>query len=119
MSKVKNNKKYYHRKLVRDRIPEIIESAGDSYKARTLNLREYRKLLRKKLVEEAKELENARRDELTNELADVLQLVKSIAEFEGITLKSIEAKRRKKEKRVGVFKKRIFLIWSDKPAGSK
>ena len=112
-------KKYYHRKLIRDRIPEIIDSKGDSYKTRKLNTQEYRKLLRKKLVEEAKELASARKDELTNELADVLQLVKSITELEGISFKSIEEKRRKKKKRAGAFKKRIFLIWSDKPAGGK
>lgn len=119
MSKVKANKKYYHRKLVRDRIPEIIESKGGSYKAKLLNTKEFRRFLRKKLAEEAKELVGARKNELVNELADVLQLIKSIAELESIPFKSIESKRKKKEKKVGAFKKQIFLVWSDKPAGGK
>lgn len=118
MSKVKI-KKHYHRKLVRDRIPEIIESKGDLYKARILKMREYRKLLRKKLVEEAKELENVRKTDLIKELADILQVLKSIADFEKVPFKKIEDKRKQRERERGGFRKRIFLIWSNKPAGEK
>lgn len=118
MSKLKT-KKYYHGKLIRDKIPEIIQSKGDLYEARILKVREYRKLLRKKLMEEARELVGAQRDELLKELADVLQVIKSVAEFEGISFKAIEEKRKKREKERGAFKKRIFLIWSNKPAGGK
>ena len=110
-------KKYFHRKLVRDRIPEIIEAAGDSSRASILGVREYKKLLRKKLVEEAKELTTVKKGEIKKELADVLQLVKSIAESEGLSIGGVEAERRKREKLRGAFKKRIFLIWSNKPAG--
>ncbi len=119
MSKVKAEKKYYHRKLVRDRIPEIIEFKGDLYKTRVLKMREYRKLLRKKLVEEAKELENVRKADLIKELADVLQVLKSIAELERIPFKKIEDKRKQRERERGGFRKRIFLIWSNKLAGGK
>lgn len=112
-------KKYYHRKLVRDKILEIIEASGDSYKARILGIGEYRKLLKKKLIEETREFVDAPKKDLLKELADVLQLVKSIAEFEGISFKEIEAKRKEREKERGVFKKKIFLIWSNKPAGRK
>ncbi len=110
-------KRYYHKKLIRDNIPEIIDSKGDYYESRILRTREYRKLLREKLVEEAQELVSASKKELLKELSDVLQLVKSIAEFEGISFKEIEAKRKEREKKRGAFKKRIFLVWSNKPAG--
>ncbi len=110
-------KRYYHRKLVRDKIPEIIDSRGDYYHSRILRTREYRKLLRAKLVEEAKELVSASKKELLKELSDVLQLIKSIAEFEGISFKEIETKQKEREKMRGAFKKKIFLIWSNKPAG--
>ena len=118
MSKVKAEKKYYHKKLVRDRIPEIIEGAGDSYKTRILNVAEYRKLLRKKLVEEAKELENVRKTDLAKELADVLQVLKSIAEFEKVPFKKIEDKRKQRERERGGFRKRIFLIWEKNESGN-
>ena len=117
MSKVKI-KKHYHRKLVRDRIPEIIESKGDLYKAKVLNIRKYRKLLRKKLVEEAKELENVRKTDLIKELADVLQVLKSIAEFEKVPFKKIEDKRKQRERERGGFRKRIFLIWEKNESGN-
>jgi len=119
MPKVKAEKKYYHRKLVRDRIPEIIEFKGDLYKSRILKIREYRRFLRKKLVEEVKELENVRKGDLIKELADVLQVLKSITELEGIPFKRIEDKRKQRERERGGFRKRIFLIWSNKPAGGK
>jgi len=118
MSKVKI-KKHYHRKLVRDGIPEIIESKGDLYKSRILKIREYRRLLRKKLVEEAKELENVRKTDLIKELADVLQVLKSIVEFEKVPFKKVEDKRKQRERERGGFRKRIFLVWSNKPAGEK
>ena len=117
MSKTKN--KYFHKKLVRDKIPEIIESFGDSYKTRILGVREYRKELRLKLVEEAKEIVDVKKSELVKELADSLQVIKSIAEFEKISIKDIELKRKNREKSRGSFKKKIYLIWSDKPAGKK
>ena len=114
-----SKKKYYHKKLVRDKIPEIIESFGDSYKTRILDIREYRRQLRKKLIEEAKESVSAKKSELAKELSDVSQVIKSIADFEGIPLKDIEAKRKDRERKRGAFKKRIYLIWSNKPAGKK
>ena len=119
MPKGKSIKRYYHRKLVRDKILEIIESKGDSYKARELNVQQYRKQLRKKLVEEAKELLDSPKKALLKELSDVLQLLKSIAEFEGIYFREIEVKRKEREKKRGGFKKKIYLIWSNKPSGKK
>ena len=115
----KTKKKYYHRKLVRDKIPEIIESFGDSYKTKILGVYEYRKELRLKLVEEAKEVVNIKKSELVKELSDALQVIRSIADFENISMKEIELRRKKREKNRGGFKKKIFLIWSDKPAGKK
>lgn len=112
-------RRYYHRKLVRDKIPEIIEAAGDSYKSFVLSITEAKKLMRKKLVEEVRELESSSKEEVVNELVDVLQLVRSIAETENISFQSLERERKKKEKKTGAFKKRIFLVWSDKPAGGK
>lgn len=118
MSKLKT-RKYYHKKLVRDKIPEIIESKDELYEAKKLKNKEYRKQLRKKLVEEAMELVSAPKKELLKELSDVLQLVKSITEFEKVSLKKVESLRKKREKERGAFKKRIFLIWSSKPKGTR
>ena len=44
-----------HNKLVRDKIPQIIEQTGKSFHIRTLDNQEYRVELKKKLNEEIKE----------------------------------------------------------------
>jgi len=112
-------KKYYHQKLVRDKIPQKIEKVKEEYKATTLKKKEIGKFLRRKLIEESTELVNAKKDDLVSELADVLQVIKSIADFEKISFKKIEKERKDKEKKVGAFKKGIFLVWSSKAAGKK
>lgn len=110
-------KKYSHNKLVRDRIPEIIEQHGEEYETRILGKKEYAKALKEKLVEEAKEVVGAKDGELPSELADVLQLVQDIAANAGVPLEDIEQTRKDKEARNGGFKRRIFLVWSSRPQG--
>ncbi len=110
-------KKVFHRKLIRDKIPQVIETAGDKYEVRIMGKREYEKELKKKLVEEAKELNETPKEKLLNEMADVLELLKSISEFYEIDFKLVEEKQVQKRKERGGFKKRLFLIWSSQPAG--
>ena len=110
-------KKVFHRKLIRDKISQVIEAAGDKYEVRVMGEKEYEKELKKKLVEEAKELDNAPKEKLLNEMADVLELLKSISEFYKINFKLVEEKQVQKRKERGGFKKRLFLIWSSQEAG--
>ena len=105
-------KKVYYRKLIRDNIPEIIKSKGGEYKIKTLQKREFEKELRKKLLEESKELLEAPKKEVINELSDVLEIIKSIASHHKIDFKKIEKNQIKKRKERGGFLKRLFLIWS-------
>jgi predicted house-cleaning noncanonical NTP pyrophosphatase (MazG superfamily) len=110
-------KKVFHKKLIRDKIPQIIEANGDQYEVRVMGKREFEKELKKKLVEEASELSKTPKGDLINEMADVLELLKSIADFYKIDFELIEEKQVKKRKERGGFKKRLFLIWSSKKAG--
>jgi len=105
-------KKVYYRKLIRDNIPEIIKSKGGEYKIRKLQKREFEKELRKKLLEESKELSKASLKDLVNELSDVLEMIKSIASYYKIDFKKVEKYQIKKRRERGGFKKRLFLIWS-------
>lgn len=73
-------KRYYHRKLIRDRIPEFIRASGDEFETRVMDKEKFEWELKKKLLEEAKELINAPKEKLLNELADVLELVHSKAD---------------------------------------
>ena len=110
-------KKYYHQKLIRDKIPEKIKSTGDDYKTRILGKVEFEKELKKKLVEESKELFKTSKEELLNELADVLELTKSIASHYKIPFSRVEKFQEEKRKKRGGFKKKLFLIWSTGKAG--
>ena len=110
-------KKFYHKKLIRDRIPEKIKATGDDYKTRVLSKTEFEKELKKKLVEESKELMGAPREDFINELADVLELIKSIASHYRIQFSKIEKFQEEKRNKRGGFKKKLFLIWSTGKAG--
>jgi predicted house-cleaning noncanonical NTP pyrophosphatase (MazG superfamily) len=110
-------KKYYHKKLIRDKIPEKIKATGGDYKTRVLTKTEFEKELKRKLVEESKELLLAPRKDLLNELADVLELTKSIAAHYNIQFSKVVKYQEEKRKKRGGFKKKLFLIWSDEKAG--
>jgi len=110
-------KKYYHQKLIRDKIPEKIKVSGDNYKTRVLGKVEFEKEIKKKLVEESKEAAYAPKEELLNELADVLELAKSIASHYKIPFSRVEKFQEEKRQKRGGFKKKLFLIWSTGKAG--
>ncbi len=97
-------------KLVRDNIPNIIKNNGEESIIRILDAAEYRKELYKKLLEECNEVINSKnKGELLEELADVLEVIRSIAKLENNELDDvIEISDQKKLKRGG-FEKRIFL----------
>lgn len=110
-------KRYYHQKLIRDKIPEIIKAAGDEGKIKILPVKDFEKELKKKLVEEAKEVTNASKEKITNELADVLELTKSIADHYKIKFSQVQRLQIEKRKKRGGFKKKLFLVWSTGKSG--
>jgi len=110
-------KRYYHKKLIRDKVPQKIERNHGTYETRILGTREFEKELKKKLLEEAKEIITAPKGGMINELADILELIKSVATHYKIPFKKVERFQQEKQNKLGAFKKRIFLIWSDQAAG--
>lgn len=96
-------------KLVRDNIPNIIDNNGEVAVTRVLDDEEYKKELYKKLLEEANEVINSTEEETLEELADVLEILSSIASLNNKSIEDIiEIARMKREKRGG-FQKRLFL----------
>lgn len=95
-----------HNKLVRDRIPEIIEKNGQKCRTRTLAEAEYARELRKKLREEVAEYE---KDGGLEELADIMEVVLALSRIEGGNPDELENVRRKKAGERGAFEDRIFL----------
>lgn len=101
-------------KLVRDRIPEIIEAKGEHPVSRVLDYPEYDDELFRKGHEELDELRAAESLEgIIEEAADIIEMVKTVVENAGGTMEQVEAKRAQKAVERGGFGKRIFLISSD------
>ncbi|MDE3839048.1 phosphoribosyl-ATP pyrophosphohydrolase [Bacillus methanolicus] len=100
-----------YNKLVRDRIPEIIESAGKQFSTRILSNEEYIKELKKKSFEELEEYVNTTNNEdAIEELADLLEIIHALAEYHGATFEKVEEVRKRKAEKRGGFKEKIFLI---------
>ncbi|MBD1222142.1 nucleoside triphosphate pyrophosphohydrolase [Virgibacillus halodenitrificans] len=100
----------YH-KLVRDRIPEIIQSTGKELKTEILNDARYIEELKKKLTEEVTEYQEATSDEeALEELADVLELMHALAKQHGATIDEVEKIRKDKAEKRGAFNEKIYLI---------
>ncbi|MDP7980349.1 nucleoside triphosphate pyrophosphohydrolase [Bacillus multifaciens] len=100
-----------YNKLVRDRIPQIIENNGKTFTTRILDEKEYIEEVCKKTQEELAEYREAETPEhKVEELADLLELVNALAQYEGVTLEDVEKVRKQKAEKRGGFQERIFLI---------
>ena len=98
-----------YQKLVRDKIPEIIKNNGEKPITRILTDEEYKIELEKKLYEEYNEVIESSGPDRIEELADMLEVISSLAIIEGESLdKVIEAAKIKTKKR-GSFEQKIFL----------
>lgn len=95
-----------YNKLVRDKIPEIIEADGKTCKTRILDDEEYLAALEEKLNEEVAEYQ---KDKNLEEMADVLEVLQAICVAKGYSLEELEAMRAKKAEKRGGFADKIFL----------
>ena len=90
-----------YNKLVRDRIPEILEAKGKKYTVRQVGVGfEKGNYLRKKLVEETDEF---LKEPSIEELADVQEVVLALAENMGFTRDDLEIVREAKVIQRGGF----------------
>lgn len=97
---------YIYKKLVRDNIPDIIRKNNEEPITRVLSDNEYKIELEKKLYEEYNKVINSKNNDRIEELADMLEVMISLAELENKTFDDIEKVRiLKKEKRGGFSKK--------------
>lgn len=93
-------------KLVRDRIPEIIEKEGKKAVTRILNDEEYKIYLEKKLDEEVAEFHESKSIE---ELADILEVIYALAD-NYMAINELLAKWEEKAVTRGGFTQKIFLV---------
>ncbi|MFN7161022.1 MAG: MazG-like family protein [Candidatus Gracilibacteria bacterium] len=99
-----------YNKLIRDNIPAIIASTGKHAEIEVLEDNTIIAALKNKLEEEVKEvIEASDREEVLEELADVLEIVDSLAREHGWNLEDVLKKKEEKRALRGGFEKRLFL----------
>ena len=96
-----------YNKLVRDRIPEIIESSGKTCLTATLSDEAYIHMLELKLNEELEEYQESKSME---ELADLIEVIAAIAKIRGCSWEELLRIRNQKRGQRGCFEKRILLL---------
>ena len=96
-----------YNKLVRDRIPEIIEMSGKRCVCSILPDEEYLARLDEKLNEELAEYQESKSME---ELAELLEVIRAVAIARGSSIEEVEAIRQDKAAKRGGFEKKI---WSE------
>ena len=96
-----------YNKLIRDKIPEIIESSGKKAIVKKIQDEELLNLLNKKLFEELKEYEESGEVE---ELADLVEVVQAILDYKNVSIEDFNKIRAKKNESRGAFKEGLLLI---------
>lgn len=100
-----------YNKLVRDKIPQIIEATGKKFRAEILNDHDYIKYLKQKSYEELDEYCAAQsNEEAVEELADLLEVILAVANYHGFTMEEVEKVRNEKADKRGRFQEKIFLV---------
>ncbi len=97
-------------KLVRDRIPEIIEKDGRTCKTIVLSDEECLEYLNKKLLEETNEYLESKQVE---ELADLEEVLRAILKLRGVNYEDFEKIRNDKAEKRGAFDKKLLLKETD------
>ena len=95
-----------YNKLVRDKIPKIIEDSGKTCEIEVLDDKTYLEMLDKKLTEELNEYYESHNAE---ELADLLEVVYATAKARGYTKEQLEEIRQNKADKRGAFDQKILL----------
>lgn len=95
----------YH-KLVRDRIPEIIEKQGKTCVTEVLSQDAYIQMVDEKLNEELAEYQESKSLE---ELADLLEVMEAAVNARGYTWEELLKVRDEKRQKRGGFQNRILL----------
>lgn len=97
----------FFRKLIRDKIPEIIEKDGKKAVMRVLSDAEFLTALENKLLEEVQEMRGGA-DKKT-EMADIYEVLDAVIQAHGFSKEEILEIQKKKREERGGFDKKLFL----------
>lgn len=113
-------KRFVFKKLVRDKIPEVLRSSGARVVEHVMQHDEYCERLREKLFEEVQEVADARCTEtLREELADVVEVLQAMASAHGIQWADVVKTQDQKRSQRGGFDGRILISFVDVRSGNE
>ena len=99
-----------YNKLVRDRIPEIIQKEGNIADIIILSEESFIQAIKEKLIEVANEVCNAQnRDDILSELADLQEVMDTIKQLYNINTLEVNTIQAVKALQRGKFEKRLYL----------
>lgn len=98
-----------YNKLIRDRVPEVIQADGLRAVTRVLDSRDYQSALLAKLVEEAKEAQAASPDDLPAELADLFEVLRALLPTLAMSWQDLTELAAAKRDQRGGFIQKLFL----------
>ena len=93
-------------KLIRDKIPEIIEQSGKKCIVEVMDNDTYIEYLDQKLNEELAEYQQ---DKSIEELADLLEVMYAVVAARGYSVEELERIRLEKSEKRGAFEKKLLL----------
>ena len=99
-------KEINYNKLVRDKIPEIIQKSGKKCETEILPDEKYLEMIDRKLDEELAEYHN---DQNIEELADLLEVIYAATKARGYSIEELEKVRAEKAEKRGVFDRKLLL----------
>lgn len=102
-----------YNKLVRDRIPEIIEADGRQCRTEVMTDAEYRQALLAKLVEEASEALAAEPHDLVKELVDLYEVLDALMVAYSLDKRVVTDLQQRRRGERGGFEQRLKLLWVD------
>jgi predicted house-cleaning noncanonical NTP pyrophosphatase (MazG superfamily) len=102
-----------YNKLVRDRIPEIIQAEGRECATEVLSEQEYVQSLLEKLVEEAEEVRTASQEKRATELADLLEVFDALLQAQNLSLETVKTIQEQRRAERGGFVERLKLLWTE------
>jgi predicted house-cleaning noncanonical NTP pyrophosphatase (MazG superfamily) len=105
-----------YNKLIRDKIPEIIDHSNCNYEIVNLADDDYLDALGEKLIEEVKEVAIALKEspeKLIDELADLQEVIDALSKAAGIDRETLAIKQKEKRELRGAFDRKIKLLWTE------
>ncbi|MCP3659294.1 MAG: nucleoside triphosphate pyrophosphohydrolase [Bacteroidetes bacterium] len=103
-------KTFLFNKIIRDKLYKRLSDKNIKINQKELDKAEFTEELKNKLSEEALEVkETKNREELTEEIADVLEVIYSLLKLQKIDLKEIEEYRQKKYEDKGGFETPVLI----------